>query len=93
MSIILGPKGDIDDITFDVRVYILQHISCISLLGVNIDDRFFFDDHISSICNLSSQPARALRRIVKYISIKNQFCIYNALMYVILIIVIQPAFL
>ena len=36
-SIILRPKGVIDDISFCVSGYTLQPVSCVSLLGVKID--------------------------------------------------------
>ena len=49
-SIILRPKGVIDDISFYVSGYTLQPVSCVNLLGVKIDDRLYFDNHVSSIC-------------------------------------------
>ena len=77
-SIILRPKGVIDDISFHVSGYTLQPVSCVNLLGVKIDDRLSFDNHVSSICNRVAQQTNALRRIVKYLSIENRTCIYNA---------------
>ena len=61
-SIILRPKGVIDDISFYVSGYTLQHVSCVNLLGVKIDDhRLSFDNHVSSICNRVAQQTNALR--------------------------------
>ena len=77
-SIILRPKGVIDDISFYVSGYTLQPVSCVNLIGVKIDDRLSFDNHVSSICNRVAQQTIALRRIVKYFSIENRTCIYNA---------------
>ena len=42
-SIILRPKGVINDINFSVSVYRLQPFSCVKLLGVKIDDRLSFN--------------------------------------------------
>ena len=77
-SIILRLKGVIDDISFCVSGYMLQPVSCVNLFGMKIDDRLSFDNHISSICNRVAQQTNALRRIVKYVSIENRTCIYNA---------------
>ena len=46
-SIILRPKGVIDDISFYVSGYALKPVSCANLLGVKIDDRPSFDNHVS----------------------------------------------
>ena len=89
-SIILRPKGVIDDISFHVSGYTLQPVSCVNLLGVKIDDRLSFDNHVSSICNRVAQQTNALRRIVKYLSIENRTCIYiMPSLHQILVIVIQ----
>ena len=88
-SINLRPKGVIDDIRFYVSGYTLQPVSCVNLLGVKIDDRLSFDNDVSSICNRVAQRTSALRRIVKYLTIENRTCIYNASLHQILVIIIQ----
>ena len=49
-----------------------------NLLGVKIDDRLSFDDHISSISLRVSHQINSLRRITKYMAIENRISIYNA---------------
>ena len=77
-SIILRPKGSISDVSFSISEHILKPIRCVKLLGVKIDDRLSFDDHISSICLHVSYQINGLRRIMKYMTIENRIFIYNA---------------
>ena len=77
-SIILRPKGSISNVTFCISKSILTPVSCVKLLGVKIDDRLSFDDHISSLCLRVSHQINGLRRITKYMTIENRISIYNA---------------
>ena len=77
-SIILRPKGSISDVSFCISEHIQKPIPCAKLLGVKIDDRLSFDDHISSICLCVSYQINGLRRIMKYMTIENRISIYNA---------------
>ena len=77
-SIILKPRGVIADVEFHVSGYTLKPLPCVKLLGVQIDERLSFDEHVSSICNRVSQQINALRRISKHLSLENRMSIYNA---------------
>ena len=77
-SITLRPKGSISDVSFCISEHILKPIPRVKLLGVKIDDRLSFDDHISSICLLVSYQINGLRRNMKYMTIENLISIYNA---------------
>ena len=77
-SIIPRPKCSISDVSFCISEHILKPIPCVKLLGVKIDDRLSFDDHISSICLRVSYQINGLRRIMKYMTIENRISIYNA---------------
>ena len=77
-SIILKPRGVIADVEFHVSGYTLKPLPCVKLLGVQIDERLSFDEHVSSICNRVSQQINALRRISKYLTLQNRMSIYNA---------------
>ena len=56
----------------------LRPVSCVKLLGVNIDDRLSINDHISSTCFRVSHQINGLCRITKYITTENRISIYNA---------------
>ena len=77
-SIILKPKGVISDVEFHVSGHSLKPVSSVKLLGVKIDERLSFDDHISVLCAKASHQINALRRIVKYLTLENRMSIYNA---------------
>ena len=77
-SIILKPKGVISDVEFHVSGHSLKPVSSVKLLGVKIDERLSFDDHISALCAKASYQINALRRIVKYLTPENRMSIYNA---------------
>ena len=78
LSIILRLKGSISDVSFCISEHILKPTLCVKLLGVKIDDRLSFDDHISSICLRVYHQINGLRRIMKYMTIENRISIYNA---------------
>ena len=77
-SIILKSKGAISDVEFHVSGHSLKPVSSVKLLGVQIDERLTFDDHISALCVKASHQINALRRIVKYLTLENRMSIYNA---------------
>ena len=58
--------------------YTLKPLPCVKRLGVQIDERLSFGEHVSSICNRVSQQINALRRISKYVTLENHLSIYNA---------------
>ena len=59
-SIVLKPKGVIPDVEFHVSGHSLKPISSVKLLGVKIDERLSFDDHISALCAKASHQISAL---------------------------------
>ena len=77
-SIILKPKGVTSDVEFHVSGHSLKPVSSVKLLGVKIDERLSFDDHISVLCAKASHQINALRPIVKYLTLENRMSIYNA---------------
>ena len=76
--IILKPKGSISDVELHVSGHSLKPVSSVKMLGVQIDERLSFDDHISTLCAMASHQISALRRIVKYPTLENRMAIYNA---------------
>ena len=77
-SIVRRPKGSISDVSFCISEHILKLIWWVKLVGVKIDDRLSFDDHISSICLLVSYQINGLHPIIKYMTTANRISIYNA---------------
>jgi len=77
-SIVFTTKGVTNDMELCFSDQVIQSVSCVRLLGVKIDNRLSFDDHVSSICSKVSLQISALRRIVKFLSLENRISIYNA---------------
>ena len=50
----------------------------VKVLGVTIDDRLQFSEHISACCLKASRQLNALSRISKYINLKSKSIIYNS---------------
>ena len=75
----LDPTGAISDVECHVSGHSLKPVSSVKLLGVQIDERLSFDDHISTLCDTAaSHQISALRRIVKYLTLENAMSNYNA---------------
>ena len=77
-SIVLKPNGVIPDVEFHVYGHTLKPVSSVKLLGIRINDRLSFDDHISILCAKASHHVSALRPIVKYLTMDNRMSIFNA---------------
>ena len=47
---------------------VIESSSTVKLLGVTIDNKLNFDDHVSKICKKASTKLHALARVAKYMS-------------------------
>ena len=56
----------------------IKPVSCVKLLGVTLDDKLCFDDHISRLCTRAARQTNALRRILKYVPLDCRINIYKA---------------
>jgi hypothetical protein len=50
----------------------------VKLLGVTIDSRLCFDDHVDNICLKSGRQVNALRRISKFLTLHDRKLVYNS---------------
>ena len=89
-STILKPKGVLSDFEFYVSGHSLKPVSSVKLLGVKIDERLTFDDHISA---LQVVPRRLIKSMLYAVSLntlpRKIVCLFiMPLLHPILIIVI-----
>ena len=56
----------------------IKPVSCVKLLGVTLDDKLCFDDHISRLCTRAARQTNALRRILKYVPLDCHINIYQS---------------
>ena len=56
----------------------LRSEPCVKVLGVTIDDRLQFNEHVSACCSKAAKKINALSRMSRHISLKSKFIIYNS---------------
>ena len=59
----------------------IESENSVALLGITIDNRLSFDDHIAKICNKSSMQLNAISRLKKYMSQKELEVDFNSFIY------------
>ena len=77
---ILG-KGTRQTITLNINNIKIRESQNVELLGLIIDNRLTFKDHINMLCRRANYKLHALRRIRKYLTLEKskliQLCIHN----------------
>ena len=46
---------------------VIQSIECVKFMGIHIDNKFSFDQHISSLYQLAPEQCNALEQIAKFL--------------------------
>ena len=67
-----------DDIELAISNEVMKPVSVVKLLGITIDDKMSFDEHISRLCIKAARQTNALRRIAKHIPNDCRLNVYNA---------------
>ena len=55
----------------------MKLVSCVKVLGVTLDDKLCFDNHISRLSTTAALQTNALRRIVKYLHLDCRINMYT----------------
>ena len=68
------------DFSLSVKVdkYTIANTTSQKLLGITIDNKLTFDEHISRLCNKASQKLHALARIATYMNLSERRIIMKA---------------
>ena len=53
----------------------------VKLLGINIDDKLSFDEHVSSLCKKANNQLNAISRLHKYLGFKEKEVLINSFVY------------
>ena len=69
---------DLKQIQVKINQVILESQPSVKLLGVTVDAKFSFSEHISNICKKAAVQVNGLRRLSIYLSQKTMFNIYVA---------------
>ena len=74
---ILG-KSTRQTIILNINNIKIRESQSVELLGLTIDNRLTFKDHINMLCHRASYKLHALRRIRKYLTLGKSKLLYNA---------------
>ena len=61
--------GKIDDSIVNIDNIVLKPKSCVKLIGINIDHKLNFSDHVKTLCKSASGKIKALFRIRHYLDL------------------------
>ena len=64
----------------NISNYTIEFVWCVKWVGITLDGKLCFDDHISRSCTRADRQTNALRWIVKYVPLDCRINIYNAFM-------------
>ena len=53
----------------------------VKLLGINIDNKLSFDEHVSSLCKKASKQLNVISRLQKYFEFKEEEVLINNFVY------------
>ena len=66
------------DIELAISNEVMKPVSGVKLLGFTIDDKMYFDEHISSLCIKAARQTNALCGFVKHMPNDSRLNVYNA---------------
>ena len=66
---LLGNTGQVNRVEVHVNDIVLKPKSCVKLLGVKIDSKLTFSEHVKTLCKSASGKVKALFSIRPYLNI------------------------
>ena len=80
-SMILQRSGNSDAHTIKFDGNKIETTNSVDLLGIHIDNKLTFDDHIFTLCNKTSMQLNAIGRLKRYLGKKELEVIVNSFIY------------
>ena len=80
-SMILKRSGNSDVHTIEIDGNKIETTNSVDLLGIHIDNKLTFDDHIFTLCNKASMQLNAIGRLKHYLGKKELEVIVNSFIY------------
>ena len=74
---ILLSRRNVDDFDIDICVHTISRDKSLKMLGVTLDDRLNFNEHIRNICQTASRQVNALNRISKFLDEQCRMKVYK----------------
>ena len=75
---ILSSRRNVDDFDIDICGHTISRDKSLKMLGVTLDDRLNFNEHIRNICQTASRQVNALYRISKFIDEQCRMKVYKS---------------
>ena len=76
-AMLMGLKEP-SDIHFEVGECAIHPSDSVKLLGVDIDNKLNFNEHISNLCNKAARQLHAFKRFAKFLDIKTKAVVFNS---------------
>ena len=70
-----------DSYPLDINDQKINSENCVKLLGIEIDNKLCFEQHISTLCKKASNQFNAIGRIQKYMGFKEKEIFLNSFVY------------
>ena len=67
-----------NNLTIDIANNKITPVKSVKLLGIHIDNKLNFDEHVSNICLKASRQINTLKRISKYLNFRVKSTIYHS---------------
>ena len=67
-----------DSTEIQVGESVIKNTTCEKLLGIKIDNKLTFDEHISGLCKKAANKLRALARVTSYMSLPKKKLLLNS---------------
>ena len=80
-SMILERSGNSDVHTIEIDGNKIETTYSVDLLGIHIDNKLTFDDHIFTVCNKASMQLNAIGQLKRYLGKKELEVIVNSFIY------------
>ena len=65
-------------VSANIEEFVISNSNKEKLLGINIDTKLSFENHVSSLCKKVSQKLHALARIINYMDLSKCKCLMKA---------------
>ena len=75
--IFFGIKED-HEVSIEINGYVIKISDTVKLLGIAIDSKLRFNEHVKTICQKTNNKVKAFARVVRYLEPQKASLLYNS---------------